>query len=162
DCFLRGREQWWRTSKGFNTHARELFERAVQLDPNFAPAHMYLGAAHTIDYVNGWSISPEQSLRVARECVLRAVALDDSYPYAHWGLALVNLWRKQLGDAIREAERAIALDPNFADGYVALSNVLHFSGRSGEALECINRAMELNPYYPDIWLHFQAQATYQL
>jgi adenylate cyclase len=162
DCFLRGREQWWRHTREPNTQARELLERAVQLDPNFAPAHLYLGAANTMDYINGWSISPERSLQAAHECARRAVTLDDTYPYAHWGLALVNLWRNQLEDANREAERAIELDPNFADGYVALGHVLHFSGRSGESLECMDRAMALNPYYPDVWLHFRAQATYQL
>jgi adenylate cyclase len=37
-----------------------------------------------------------------------------------------------------------------------------YSGRPEEALACFERGMALNPYYPDIFLHFQAQATFQL
>ena len=47
-------------------------------------------------------------------------------------------------------------------GTKALGNALHYSGRSEEALACFDRAMALNPYYPDIFLHFQAQAMFQL
>jgi adenylate cyclase len=162
DWFLRGRELWWRHAREPNAQALELLRRASQLDPNFAPAHLYLGAAHTMDYVNGWSKSPGQSLQLAHDSVLRALKLDDAYPYAHWGIALVNLWRRQHDDSIRQAERAIALDPNFADGYAALGHILHFAGRSLEALESIDRAMALNPRFPDLWLHFKAQAAYHL
>ncbi len=34
--------------------------------------------------------------------------------------------------------------------------------RAREALECFERAVAHDPYCPDIWLHLQAQATYQL
>ena len=47
-------------------------------------------------------------------------------------------------------------------GTKVLGNALHYSGRSEEALACFDRAMALNPYYPDMWLHFQAQAMFQL
>ena len=61
-----------------------------------------------------------------------------------------------------EAERSIALAPNLADGHESLGNALHYSGRSEEALLHFDRAMALNPYYPDIYLHFQALAMFQL
>ena len=92
----------------------------------------------------------------------RAVALDDRYPYAHWALGIINLHLRRHDMAIREAERTISLAPNLADGHEALGNALHYSGRSEEALACFDRAMALNPYYPDLWLHFQAQAMFQL
>src|SRR5207247_2291339 len=38
DCFLRGREQLWRFTREQNTQARELLQRAIELDPKFAPA----------------------------------------------------------------------------------------------------------------------------
>jgi adenylate cyclase len=162
DLFLRGRELWWGLTRDNNREARELLQRATQLDPSFAPAYAVLGAAHVMDYVNGWSASPSQSLEDGREAAKQAVALDDQYPRAHWTLAGVNLWSRQHDVAIREAERAISLDPNFADGHNFLGLILHYAGRSKEALPYFDRSMALNPLFDDQWLHFQAQAAYQL
>ena len=60
------------------------------------------------------------------------------------------------------AEKAIAFNPNFAAGHLMLGCCLHYAGQSEEALKCFERAVALDPYFPDMWLHFQAQATYQL
>jgi adenylate cyclase len=88
DCFLRGREQWWRHKKGANIQARELCQRAVELDPKFAPAYAFLVVAHVLDYMNRWSSPPSKSLEQAHEAATRSVALDDRDPYAHWALGL--------------------------------------------------------------------------
>ena len=162
DLFLRGRELWWRQTKEANVKARELLQRASKSDPSFAPAFAFLGAAHVVDYINGWSASPLRSLEDAREAARRTVVLDERYPTAHWALAGVNLWSRQHDEAIREAERAISLNPNYADGHNFLGLILHYSGRSEHSSMHFDRAMALNPYFPDVWLHFQAQAAYQL
>lgn len=57
DCFLRGREQWLQLSRQGNTEARSMFERAIELDPNFATAMAWLAATHLIDHINQWSES---------------------------------------------------------------------------------------------------------
>ena len=162
DCFLRGREQWWRLVKDSNIQARELLQRAVELDPKFAPAYAFLAAAHLHDYVNLWSESPARSLERAHELAQQAVVLDERYPYAHWALSISYMWMRRLDEAISEAERAISLDPNFALGHDSLGLTLCYAGRSEEALACFDRGMALDPYYPDIYLHFLAQAHFQL
>jgi tetratricopeptide (TPR) repeat protein len=162
DCFLRGREEWWRQTRAANAQARALLQRAVELDPNFAPAYAYLAATHMHDYVNQWSASPSQSLERAQQLALRAVALDEAYPHAHWALAISYIWMRQLDKSIAEAQRAISLDPNFAEGHVSLGFALHYAGRFEEALACFDKGMALDPYYPDIYLHFQAQAHFHL
>ena len=162
DCFLRGREQLWRLTREQNSQARELLQRAIELDPKFASAYAFLAITHGLDYMNRWSTSPSTSMEQAEEAATRAVALDDRNPYAHWALGIVNLYLRRHDVAIREAERSIALAPNLAEGHESLGNALHYSGRSEEALACFDRAMALNPYYPDVFLHFQAQAMFQL
>ena len=162
DCFLRGREQLWRFTREQNNQARKLLQRAIELDPKFASAYAFLALAHGLDYMNRWSTSPSTSVEQAEECATRAVALDDKNPYAHWALGIVNLHLRRHDVAIREAERSISLAPNLAEGHESLGNILHYSGRSEEALACFDRAMALNPYYPDLFLHFQAQAMFQL
>ena len=120
DCFLRGREQWRGLSKEANIKARDLFQRAIELDPKFAPAYAFLAVAHALSYINRWSPSPPKSLEQAEEAALQAVALDDRYPYAHWALGIVSLYMRRHDVAIREAERSISLAPNLADGHETL------------------------------------------
>ena len=115
-----------------------------------------------LDYVNRWSASPPRSQEQAEAAAARAVSLDDQDPWAHWALSIVNMYKRRLEEALREAERAIALNPSFAEAHVNLGEVLHYSGRSEEALKYYDRATALNPYFPDVVLHFQALALFQL
>jgi tetratricopeptide (TPR) repeat protein len=156
------RELWWLHAREANFKARELLQHAIELDPDFAPAHAFLAAAHINDYVSQWGASPSQSLEKAHEVVMRAAALDDKYPYTYWGMTFVNLWMRRYDDAVRAAERSISLNPNFAEGHNALGVILHYVGRSAEAFGCFDRAMALDPLCPGMWLHFQAQAAFQL
>jgi adenylate cyclase len=162
DCFLRGRELWLRTTKDANREAGDLLRRAIELDPRFAPAYALLGGAHVIDYANGWSTAPAQTLQEAEKAARQAVRLDERHPYALWALALICLWARRYDEALEAAEKAIAFNPNFAEAHTALGFVLHHVGQSEEAVKCHERAVALNPVFPDIWLHFQAQALYQL
>lgn len=162
DCFLRGREYWWRQKREPNTQARDLLQRAVDLDPNFAPAYALLASTHVRDYANQWSEQPERSLRQAHEAAAKAAALNDTYPRAHWALATAYVWMRRHRDAIAAAERSIALDPNFADGHVILGFALLYAGRPQSAIASLDRGGALDPYHQDIFLHFQAQARFQL
>ncbi|RWQ46142.1 adenylate/guanylate cyclase domain-containing protein [Mesorhizobium sp.] len=162
DCFLRGREHMWRLTRDHNAQGQELLQRAIELDPKFAPAYAFLAFANMLDYGNQWSLSWPTALAQAEGSAIRAVALDDGYPWAHWALGIVELFSRRHDVAIREAQRLIALAPNLAQGHENLGYALHYAGRSAEALGCFDRAMALNPYYPDVYLHFQAQAMFQL
>jgi adenylate cyclase len=112
------------------------------------------------DYVSRWSASPSRSLEQAQGT--RAAALDDRYPYTYWALASVSLWMRRYDEAVRTAESSISLNANFAEGHKALGVILHYIGRSEETLGHFDRAMALDPYCPGMWLHFQAQAAFQL
>jgi adenylate cyclase len=162
DCFMRGREQFWRLTKAANVQARDLFQRSIALDQKFAPPYAFVAITHGLDYLNRWSADPAQSLELAEKNAAQAVALDDQYPYAHWALALTNLYMRRHDQAICEAERAISLDPNLALGHEVLGSTLNFSGKAAEALESFDRAMALDPYFPDFWLHLKGLAMFQL
>ncbi len=69
---------------------------------------------------------------------------------------------RQHDAAIREIETAISLNPNYAEAHNELGLILHYAGRSEEALPHFDRAIALNPYFPGHWLHYPAQAAYQL
>ena len=162
DCFLRGRELWWRHARDANHEAERLLRRAIELDPRFAPAYAFLAAAKVNDYASGWSASPEQGLKEADEAARQAVQLDERYPFALWALAGACLWARRHDEAVSAAEKVVAFNPSFAEGYGMLGFILHYVGRSEEAVACLDRAMTLDPFCTDMILHFQGQALYQL
>jgi adenylate cyclase len=146
DYYLRGREYFFRFTKETMAQARQMFERAIDLDPEYAAAYVGLGLTYFNEWTWQWSQDP-QSLERAFELAQRAIVLNDSLPMAHILMGKIYLWEKQHEQAIAELERAIALDPNDADAYVHLANILNFAGRSEEAIGLVKKAMRLNPLY---------------
>ena len=147
DYYLRGYESLWRFTKEANAQARQMFEKAIELDPQYAEAYAGLGMTYNLARVYQWSQDP-QALERAFELEQQAVALDDSLPMAHSILSLVYLAKKQYEQALAEAERVITLAPNSARGYVALGVVLNLTGQAKKAIGSIEQALRLDPHYP--------------
>ena len=160
DHFLRGRDQV-RATNETNAQAREMFERAIELDPSFAAAYAILSYTHWRDWFNQWSEGP-QALERAFEAAQKAVALDDSLPLARAYLAWAYVWKRHHEQAITEAKRAIALDPNLAEGYARLGEILSLSGRPEEGVSLVKKAMRLDPHYPPNYLIYLGHAYYAM
>ena len=151
ECFLRGLEFFSHRTAVSNAQAKQMFEQAISLDPNFAAAYARLGRACMIEWTFQWSTDtklPERAKTLAR----RAVELDDTLPGAHQTLAYVYLMQKQFEKAVAEAERAVALDPNDADAYVTLAEILSCAGEPQRALGLVEKALQLDPHYPPSYL----------
>jgi TolB-like protein/class 3 adenylate cyclase/predicted Zn-dependent protease len=147
DAFLRGVEYFGRYAKETNVQARQLFEKALALDPQYAEAYVWLGRTYTMEWGSGWSTDP-QTLERAFELEQKAVALDDSLPLAHSVLSFVYAQKQQYDQALAEGKRAMALDANNADSYAWQASVLNLAGRPEEALRLVEQAMRLNPRHP--------------
>jgi adenylate cyclase len=151
DAFLRGVEYIWRTTKETNAQARQMFEKAIMLDPQYAEAYARLGMTYWREWVFRWSADPQTPER-ASALAQQALALDDSLPFTHSILSWIYVDKQQSDQAIAEGERAIALDPNHADSYASQAEVLNRAGRPEEALRAVAQAMRLNPRYPPTYL----------
>jgi tetratricopeptide (TPR) repeat protein len=151
DFFLRGVESFYRVTKEANAQARQMFEKAVALDPQYAEAYAWLSYTYHQEWIFRWSADP-QNLERALVLVQQALALDDSLPRAHSLLSLVYAEKHQYDQAIAEGERATALDPNNADSYRMRAGMLNFAGRPEDALQMLEQAMRLNPHYPPMYL----------
>jgi adenylate cyclase len=159
ECLLRGLELYHRRAPEAHAQARQLFERAVALDPQFAAAHAWLGRACMTEYLFQWNNDPslmEQGAILAR----KAMTLDESLPVAHQTLAYAYLARRQYDPALAAARRAVALDPNGADACVTLGEILSCVGQSGEAIGLVEKALRLDPHYPPSYLFALGQAYY--
>jgi adenylate cyclase len=160
DSLLRGMERYWRLTKEANAQARQMYEQAIALDPQYALAYACLGFTHWTDFTFQWSQGP-QSLGRAFELAQQAIALDDSEPYVHMLLGAVYLRQKRFEEAVAEAKQAVALDPNNADAYVRLAENLSVAGRPSEALGFVQQAMRLNPRH-SVWYLFNLGLAYRL
>jgi Tfp pilus assembly protein PilF len=141
----------YRTTRESNVAARELYRKALDIDPRYADASLGLSWTYLQAWQFLWSTDPE-TLERARELAERAIALDAGLVKGYSVLAQIYLWRKEHDRAIAQAERAVALAPNDADGYETLAEVLAWSGRPVDSERMIRQAMRLNPRYPFFYL----------
>jgi adenylate cyclase len=152
EYFLRGLEIGRRFTKEDNAQARKLFEKAVEIDPNFAYAWQEIGRMHYRDARFGWTDSPAESLKLAEELAKKTLTVNDSDATAYATLSLVYMARRQHEKAVAYGEKALELAPNFADVNVMIALPFYYSGRPREAIELVKKAMRLSPYYPDWYL----------
>jgi TolB-like protein/class 3 adenylate cyclase/Tfp pilus assembly protein PilF len=135
-----------------NVQARQLLEKALGLDPQFALAYVGLGAAYLYDGFYRWNPDQMQSFERAIELAQKAIALDSSLSQPHLLLSRGYVRKKHYEQALAEAQRAVALDPNDAEGYRFLGEALIVAGRPEEAIELMRKGMRLNPGYPFVYL----------
>ena len=79
DAVLRGLEYYWHITKEGNARARQMYERAIALDPQYAEAYAWLGWTYWTEWFFRWSADP-QTLQRAFALAQQAVALDDFLP----------------------------------------------------------------------------------
>jgi len=98
DYGLRGSGLFLRTmsepQKEVNLQARQMFEKAIELDPTYAAAYVGLGSTYNQEWVWQWNQDP-QTLERAFALAQKAIALDDSLPQSHQLLAVVYQNKKE-------------------------------------------------------------------
>ena len=151
-----------RISKEDNAKARELFKKAIELDPNYVFAWRFLGSTHFVDRQYGWTESRSESWKRYVECIEKALTLDPGDPEVNVVMGQIHLYQRQYDEAIARAEKAIALGPNNAAVYAHAGWYLLFVGRFEEAVLAINKATRLQPHYPWWYKSWLAQAYFQL
>ncbi len=146
DSLLRGLSHFLRFTEEENTKAKVMFERAIELDSEYARAYVALGYAHFMELVLGSNRDPRTLEQVA-EFARKAISLDDSSSLAHVLLADVYRAKGQFGQAISHAERALSLNPNDPSANLSMGKTLNSVGRSEKAVEAIKKAMYLDPHH---------------
>ena len=147
DYVLRGNSFHHRMTKEDNHKAKEMFERAIESDPEYAPAYAGLAWVLVHDSNQGWSSDAQRTLKAGLENAERAVVLDNSLAKAHLALADAYCWTKRQEQAVVEGRRAVALDPSYADGHMALAYYLVTAGYAEEGVEEVQKALRFNPLH---------------
>jgi len=144
DSFWRGYDHFHRFTREDIVQARKYFQRAVELDSDYADAFALLAHTHSIEYSLNWELDP-QVLEQAFDLSEKALSLDKSSIYAHAVQSDIYRTRNQNELAFSKAEKVISLDPNNSWGYNMMGLALQFMGRSREAIEIMKIAVALDP-----------------
>jgi adenylate cyclase len=136
-----------------NARARELFEYAIERDPDYAEAWARLGWTQLRDVGNGCTDDRDGTRAKGFEAARRAIALDDASAVAHLCLGTAYVWSEQLEQGLAEAERALELNPSYAHARMAVGNRLDLIGRTEEGIAQMRSGLQLNPRDPHCWVY---------
>ena len=151
DAYLQGLQGWNQRSRDGFLQAIADFNRATELDANYAPAFAGLARVYSLAPIFA-AIAPSEAAPKALNAANRALALDETLADAHSALGFVKgHYQYDWTAAEHEFERAIQLEPNNTYGHFFYSNsFLSPFGRHEEAIAEMRKAMELDPVSPAI------------
>ncbi len=149
ECWTRGRQHWIRMAKGGFERAHELYEDAIQQQPDYADPLAGLGAIHGLRFT--FTTDPKE-LDAAIAFTRRALAVDPNHVEAHVWLAYA-LWRRgTMDEALDSIRHATALDPsNHYPPYFHACMLLS-KEQFEAALPLYQRAVDLSPGVGFAWL----------
>ena len=122
---LKSRDQLNQGVRAFQSaqypEAVEHFKTAVELDPAFPTARLYLATAYFQQYIPG-AESPEntQMAKAAYDQFMKVLDQDTRNTVAMASVASLYLYQKKWDDAQQWYEKLVAVDPNNADAYYSL------------------------------------------
>lgn len=149
ESYARGRRLWLRLEKGSFEKARDLYENAIALDPNYAPALAGLAGVHSLRFT--FTTDPTELSR-ALDYADRALAADPENAEALVWRGYALLRQERFEEGIACEVRAMTLDPsNFYPAYFA-GLTLTYAGRLDEALPYLRRAAEVGSTASITWL----------
>src|SRR5712692_1187642 len=145
ELYLKGRYYYNKHTTEDWLKGIEYFEKAVEIEPEYAPAYAQIGVTYVALSFFGL-FPPHQTLPKGTAVVTRALEIDDQLAEAHAALANILFyydwdWAK----AEREFKRAAELNPNDANTRWRLGLLLVSRERFAEAIKAARRAIELDP-----------------
>jgi TolB-like protein/DNA-binding winged helix-turn-helix (wHTH) protein len=162
DVFQEGQRLLKISTPETNRQAREMYRKAISLDPSYGRAYGALAVTLAFDFRRVWTDAPVETLDRALELAKKAVMLDDSVPQTYWALGFVYLTRKEYDNAVKATREALRIAPNYADGYGLLALTQAFLGQPTNAIELNDKAVALNPYFTFEYLITYGLAHYSL
>jgi tetratricopeptide (TPR) repeat protein len=145
--YLKGLYYWNKRSDENLTRAIGYFERATQLDPNYALAYAGLSDCYAIISAEIFGTMPaSEAAPKARAAAVRALELDPTLAEAQTSLATEKFnYEWDWSGAAQGFERAIGLNPSYATAYQRYSLYLIAMGRAQDSFAQIQKARALDP-----------------
>jgi non-specific serine/threonine protein kinase len=143
DFYLRGQQFFHQLRRKSLEFARQMFARAIAVDPTFARAYAGVADCCSLLYTR-WNASPA-NLQEADRASRKALELDPDLAEAHMARGLAVLLGKQYEQAHQEFETAIRLNPNLFETYYFYGRACREQGQLAEAAILFEKAAQLDP-----------------
>ena len=156
EYLLQAREYYYIWTPKDNRTAREMFEKAIAIDPAYAAAYAGLAKTHYMDWVSGWCRDSGASLGCFFENAERSVTLDDADSRTHTALGSAYLFRREHDRARHHFERALGLNASDTRALVNMARYEVNVGNPEQAVQRIIQACRLNPFGNFNWYLGQA------
>lgn len=163
-CYLLGRELFYKFTPEDLDEAIRHYERAISMDPGFANVHAGLSYALTARAVRSFGSSEEtahhraEHVSRAKIHAAKAIEIDRYAPFTWVAIARAHLAMGEFNDAISAATRAIELNPVLSWGYYMLGSCYWPNNRCEEAIEAFDKAIKLSPEDGHRWTSMAAKA----
>ena len=144
--YLKGRHFWNTRTEEDLYKAIDLFQKAIELDPEYAMA--YVGLADAYNMLGSYDLLlPREAYQKAKAAALKALEKDEQLAEAYTSLAWVK-YRLDLEwfEAEADFNWAIGLNPGYATAHQWYGALLRDMRRFDEALKEMNQALELDPF----------------
>jgi len=153
NLYLLGRHHIYKFTEEDTEKSKEYFERALELDPEYAPAYTGVGMLYLVLGGSGLTALPSgEAIPKAREALKRAIDCNPEFVEAHGHLGFLYLaYDWNWSEAKNHIERALALDPYNAEAHRNYAHYLTMQSRPEEAVREITTAMKLDPLVPLIY-----------
>ena len=143
DYYLKGRKFFYQFRQQGFEFARQMFARAIVIDPQYARA--YAGVADCCSLLYMYFDSRTENLKEADAASRKAVEIDPGSAEAHASRGLAVSLRREFDEARVEFETALRLDPRNFEAHYLYARSLVGQGKPEEAAEHFRRACEINP-----------------
>jgi adenylate cyclase len=152
EAAMRASWHFNRFTKEDNAIARDLWQRAIELDPQWIWPYQAVTVTHFFDVLNQWTESSTESVTEALRTAHSAMDLDDQDHWAQLALGLAYSLAGEGEKAIAAFELAVRLRPDSTTALGFLGGFLAWS-RPDDAITHLERVMELSPREPYMNLH---------
>lgn len=157
DLVLQGTELLHRHNRDDDEKARELFRQAIDLDADYALAHVRLAQTYLNQFF--WDDSGT-TLSEAHRHARRALQIDDTEGWSHLIIGIAHLHERSFASVEHHLMRALDLNPNDATLVAKCALLLTDLGRPEEAIAWLERAGRLDPLRRDAYADYLGLALF--
>jgi adenylate cyclase len=154
--------QFLRLTKQDNAEARQLFQQAVDLDPNYALAWYFIGNTYMQSARFRWGSDPAADQEIAAEYARKAQAIDPDHSAPYNLFSQIALRERKYDEAIAHMERALSLHPNHEVFLTLWGRALTYAGRPDEGLPIIQQGIRRSPFASSLMLRLEGEAYHAL
>ena len=152
NLYTQGRDNLYKRRLETSLKAREQFEDAIALDPNYAEAHAGLAESVLLLLINNRAIAADDAFEISRNSLETALSLNPDLSDAHAaeGLMKHQMWQEnRSGPGLEEAAAclvsALEINPNNASAYMWFATVRDSQQQIEEAIELYHKSLRVDP-----------------